>query len=708
MDRIPTELLTAGADIRYPEHWTFVDAIRRNADEQPDALAYHFLHAEDGDEELVTHGELARCVARYAQAFRALAPHANAQQKIVIAVPQGKAFAAAFYGCLAAGAIAVPTFPPANTLQADRIRLILQDLRDCTVLADRECLDTALAPLRQDSALAHVRWCALSDLDTAPDASLDTCTPDASDIAMLQYTSGSTGRPKGVMVSHRNLVENSTLIAECFNHRRGESRSVIWLPPYHDMGLVGGVLQPTHVGFPALLMPTSLLVRNPFRWLDAISRFRGTSSGGPNFAFQLCVNYVRERDLAKLDLSSWNIAFCGAEPISHRTMTEFSRRFAAAGFRPEAIYPCYGMAETTLMVSGKPHAEAPRAMHVDARALARGLVREQDAEATGTQSVVSCGRVHPSLDLRIVEPEAGRERMPREIGEIWISGPSVAQGYLGDPDSTQQTFHRTLAGSDRRYLRTGDLGFVDGGELYVTGRVKELLIIRGANYYPQDIEQTAALAAPELVNCRFAAFPLTVDGAEVAAIAAECPRTLANHNDVARRINASLIDRFGIKAEVILFVPRKTIRVTSSGKLQRMAIRRDFLAGDLPVWHRCDDRRDVNTAPAPEAAAAVLGAGAWTVADVRAWLVSRIGRITRSDPAQIRPDDSFAALALDSVASLEILSELDQTHGIGVAPDSLYLHNTPELLAREVHRLWHLKQTSQNSQTSQGVCHGIA
>ncbi|AOZ03884.1 hypothetical protein BKK81_22605 [Cupriavidus sp. USMAHM13] len=683
-------------------NWTILNSIRRNAEEEPGGLAFHFLHPEDGAGEPVTHGELAQSVARYAQGFRALAqPGGSAQQKIVIALPQGPAFVAAFYGCIAAGAIAVPTFPPGNPLQADRIRHILQDLRECIVLAERECLDTALAPLRRDGELKGVHWCALSDLERMPAASLAGLSPDPAAIAMLQYTSGSTGRPKGVMVSNRNLVENSALIQDCFNHRRGVSRSVIWLPPYHDMGLVGGVLQPTYAGFPALLMPTSLLVRNPFRWLEAVTRFRGTSSGGPNFAFQLCVSHVRERDLRKLDLSSWNIAFCGAEPISHRTMTEFSARFACAGFRPEAIYPCYGMAETTLMVSGKPHAESLRAVHVDARALARGIVREQDQAQGGTQSVVSCGRVHPSLDLRIVDPELGRERMAREIGEIWISGPSVAHGYLGRPEESEKTFRQPLAGGTGRYLRTGDLGFIDQGELYVTGRMKELLIIRGANYYPQDIEQAAALAAPELVNGRFAAFPLTQDGAEVVAIAAECPRTLTHHNDVARRINAGLIARFGIKAEVILFVPRKTIKVTSSGKLQRTAIRRDFLSGDLPVYHRSDDRREA-AGPMPVEGAIAPGDGGWTVAGIQAWIVARIGRITRSDPSRIRPDESFAELALDSVSSLEILSELDASHGIGVAPDSLYRHNTPELLAREIHRLWHLKQSSQ------GVSHGIA
>ncbi|MDF3836624.1 AMP-binding protein [Cupriavidus basilensis] len=677
---------------------TFLDAIRRNACEQPDGLAYHFLRAEDGADELVSHRQLAELVGRYAHALSELRrAGASRQDRVVIVLPQGKDFVAAFYGCIAAGAVAVPTFPPGTALQAERIRHILMDLRDGIVLAERDCLDTSLSHLRHDPALAAIRWCPVAELQTERRTSLAPFAPDAGAIAMLQYTSGSTGKPKGVMVSNRNLVDNSQLIQDCFHHRRETSRSVIWLPPYHDMGLVGGVLQPTHAGFPALLMPTSMLVRNPYRWLAAISEFRGTSSGGPNFAFQLCVNHIRERDLGKLDLGSWNIAFCGAEPISHRTMTEFAARFAPAGFRPEAIYPCYGMAETTLMVTGKPHAEHFRAMNVDARALARGLLRAQEHGAPGAQAVVSCGRTHPSLDLRIVDPELGRERMDREIGEIWISGPSVAQGYLGDPEGSEKTFGQTIAGGTRRYLRTGDLGFVDKGEVYVTGRMKELLIIRGANYYPQDIEQAAALACPEFVNCRFAAFPLSVEGAEAIAIAAECPRTLANYEEAARRINARVIENYGIKAQVILFVPRKTIKVTSSGKLQRMAIRHDFLAGDLPVYHRSDDLRE---AVPPSAPAGELAA--WTIKDIRAWIVARIGMITRADPARIHPDDSFAALALDSVSSLEILSELDQEHGIGVAPDSLYKHNTPELLAREIHRLWHLKQSSA------GVRHGIA
>lgn len=665
--------------------WSFADALRRNAFEQPDALVYRFWQTEDDADEQLSHAQLADWVGRYAAALRQCG--GPIPPRLVLVLPQGRQFVAAFFACMAAGVVAVPTFPPRNPLQAERLRLVLKELDNTLVLARRGSLDGELAALRRDPELARTGWLAVEEFDAAPAAGLAGLRPDPEALAMLQYTSGSTGRPKGVMLSQRNLVENSQLIQDCFGHRKGQSRSVIWLPPYHDMGLVGGILQPVHAGFASLLMPTSLLVRSPYRWLQAVSEFGagcsgGVSSGGPNFAFQLCVNNIRDRDLGELDLSAWRIAFCGAEPISARTLDEFARRFAPSGFRAEALYPCYGMAETTLMVSGKPLGEAFRRCHLDARALARGQWQPAEPQRPGTQAVVSCGRPHASLELRIVEPTLQLARGERELGEVWVRGPSVTHGYWQDEPRSAQQFGQMLDGRSG-WLRTGDIGFVEAGELFITGRMKEILIVRGANYFPQDLEHEALLACPELHNCRAVAFQHGDGETEQVALALEVPRGALDHQDLRRRINARLGEKYGLRIETLLFIPRKTVRTTSSGKLQRLALKQEFLQGELPVYLRLDDAAEEQGA-APAAAAQPLRLD--SEAEVCQWLLQRIAVATRSELGRLRAEDSFASLAMDSVAAIELLDELDRGHGLLLSPDAFYRHNSPALLAREIWR----------------------
>lgn len=664
---------------------TFADALRRNAAEQGADLVYQFWQTEDDQDERLSHAQLAAWVGRYAQALRQLPGARDGSLKLVLALPQGRQFAVAFLACLVAGIVVVPTFPPRSPLQAERLRLVLRELAGAQLLCRRASMDEELAELRADPELAGTGWLCVEELDQAPPGSLAGLDPDPDALAMLQYTSGSTGRPKGVMLTQRNLVENSQLIQDCFGHRKGQSRSVIWLPPYHDMGLVGGVLQPVHAGFASLLMPTSVLVRSPARWLQAVSEFSqgcsgGVSSGGPNFAFQLCVDKVRDRELQGLDLSGWRVAFCGAEPIHARSMDEFARRFESVGFKAEALFPCYGMAETTLMVSGKPLGQRLGRRHLDARALARQQWLQQDALLPNTQTVVSCGRPHPSLELRIVEPGLRLPRGEREIGEVWVRGSSVTQGYWQDPARSAECFDQRLDGQGG-WLRTGDLGCLDQGELFITGRSKELLIVRGANYFPQDLEHEALQACPELINCRSVAFQHGRLGEELVALALEVPRSAIDMTELQARINARLSEKYGINVDTLLFIPRKTVRTTSSGKLQRVALKNDFLSGSLPLYARLD--KEPRT---PELAAEAITLSLDSVGSIQAWLMQRIALTLRCEAVQLRAEDSFASLALDSIAALELLADLDSSHGLQLEPDALYRHNSPALLAQEVWR----------------------
>ncbi|GLR11777.1 hypothetical protein GCM10007907_05670 [Chitinimonas prasina] len=676
---------------------TFLDLLKYRVESAPREMVYTVLGEDAEQEETLSYFELESLVTRIAHAIKGVQRLEEAgQSKVVLVLPQGKYFVAGFYACLAAGAIAVPTFPPRNPLQRDRLKLILQDLQDPIVLTDLAGLDGLLDDIEQDAALKGLRWLSMEDClgERAGHFSEFQANPD--DIAMLQYTSGSTGKPKGVIVSNRNLVENSRLIEQCFGHREGVSRSVIWLPPYHDMGLVGGILQPVCAGFATMLMPTNLVLRSPYRWLEAVSRFRGTSSGGPNFAFELCVNNIRDRQLEQLDLSSWNIAFCGAEPINYHTMQRFAERFGRVGFDPAALYPCYGMAEATLMVSGKPLDTHFKSLSVSARELGKNQLSPLPETDPESRYLVSSGRPHDSLDVRVVDPQLGIALKDGEIGEIWISGPSVAQGYWNDPAKTRQQFGLHIGGQAGHYMRSGDLGFLADGELFVTGRLKEVIIIRGVNFYPQDLEYEAAVACAELKSGRAVAFSVEAQEREQLVLAIEARQADLDFASLVVAINQRLIQKFGIKADKVVFVPRKTVKITSSGKLQRVALKGEYLDGSLSSYFSwCEAGGDVSGASHEQATDAALAVLDLASADsICLWLRAMIAKLNRCSLEHVRAEDPFAALGLDSVSALHILSVLEAEHGVLVSPESLYQFNTPQSLASEIARLSYLRSAA--------------
>jgi acyl-CoA synthetase (AMP-forming)/AMP-acid ligase II len=428
---------------------------------------------------------------------------------------------------------------------------------------------------------AGLRWLAtdvlppsLAEAWTMPDISADT-------LAVLQYTSGSTGQPKGVQLHHRHLLLNSQMLARAMGCGR-DSVGVIWIPPYHDMGLIGGVLQPMYSGFPVHLMSPATFLQRPVRWLEAISRYRGTISVAPNFAYEQCVRRIRPEQLAKLDLSSWQVAGNGAEPVRADTLRAFSRTFAPAGFNTRAFFPCYGMAEATLYATGGPVFRGARVLQASRQALNHGQI----VAPTGSDAIdlVSCGAVAPEVQVRIVDPASGRECRSGEVGEIWLAGDSIAAGYWEQPEATIETFLARLPGSARHWLRSGDLGSLVDGELYVTGRLKDLIIVRGQNHYPHDIEATIDGIHPALRAHGGAAFGVEHEGCEQLAVVLELERNVpagdvagiaALVRDVVSRQHQLHIDR-------LAFVRPGGIPRTSSGKVQRYLTRQRLLQGALP------------------------------------------------------------------------------------------------------------------------------
>jgi acyl-CoA synthetase (AMP-forming)/AMP-acid ligase II len=495
-----------------------IDAVLRwRAAHTPGATSHIFL--ADGERELppLSYAELDRSARAIAARVR---QECAPGDRVLLLYPPGLEFVAAFFGCLSAGVVAVPAYPPRNKSHMPRIQAILADAGASLALTTAK----TLAGLRgNEEDLPGLRWLAT---DTVPLELADAWVPEDHDehaLAFLQYTSGSTGTPKGVMVSHRNILYNSLYIQQSFSLSQ-QSVSVSWLPSFHDMGLIDGVIQPLYTGFPGVLLPPVSFIQKPLRWLQAVTRYRGTHGGGPNFGYDLCTQKVTDEQRAELDLSSWRSAYNGAEPVRPHTIRQFTECFAPCGFGSKTFYPCYGLAETTLMVTGGHVTLDPVMLSVDKTALEQGRALPPTSPERGIE-LVGSGKAILETQALIVDPESGIECAEGLVGEVWLSGPTLCQGYWHREKETQEAFGARLAGSDAGpFLRTGDLGFLKDGELFVSGRIKDLIIVRGRNLYPQDVEWVAEEAHPALRAGCGAAFSVEKDGEERLVVVQELER----------------------------------------------------------------------------------------------------------------------------------------------------------------------------------------
>jgi len=449
--------------------------------EQANQLAYSFLKDGESESGRLTYGELdrqAKAIASHIQSYQ--------EERALLLYPSGLEFITAFFGCLYAGVIAVPAYPPRQNQKLSRLLSIVNDAQSKLALTTASIFPEI--EKRWEEELTRLKWVA-TDTIFSNGGEIEARSATSEGLAFLQYTSGSTGTPKGVMVTHGNIIHNQQIIQQAFGHSE-KSIGVGWLPLFHDMGLIGHVLQPIYAGFPSILMPPLIFLQKPIRWLKAISKYRATTSGGSNFAYDLCVDKVKSEHLANIDLSSWDLAYNGAEPIREKTLAQFSKKFAPCGFNYSAFYPCYGMAETTLFATSGEKNKKPVIQRVKAQ------TREQNPES---RVFVGCGRPYMDTEITIVNPESLTQCQNEEVGEIWIYGETVAIGYWNKPKLTKETFGAIrVETGEKKFLRTGDLGFILNGELFVTGRLKDVIIIRGQNHYPQDIEDTVQQSHPAL------------------------------------------------------------------------------------------------------------------------------------------------------------------------------------------------------------------
>jgi acyl-CoA synthetase (AMP-forming)/AMP-acid ligase II len=559
-----------------------VETLEKQSQNQPEKTAFIFL--EDGETETakLTYQQL----KRKSQAIASILQSQNlTDSRLLLLYPPGLEFISAFFGCLAAKAIPLPAYPPRLNRSLSHLEAIVSNAQPQRILTTTSLLPMIQSCLR-NSQLAQLVCLTTDDIAESYAEVWQKPKLNLKDLAFLQYTSGSTGKPKGVMITHGNLLHNSEQIRRAFE-LTSNSVSVSWLPSFHDMGLIDGIIQPIYTGFLGVLMSPSSFLQKPRRWLQAISRYQATHCGGPNFAYDLCVRKHNSEEEQNLDLSKWSSAYNGAEPIRRNTLEKFIATYQQYGFRPHFCYPCYGMAEATLMITGGNVGDKPVYCMVEAEALEQNQIVTTAKKTENVRQLVGCGFPRLNTQVVIVNPESLTECNEEQVGEIWIAGDSVAQGYWQNSEQTKQTFHAYLKNTGKGpFLRTGDLGFFKDGELFITGRVKDLIIIRGHNHYPQDIELTVENSHVALRTNGGAAFSIVVKEQEQLVIVQEIERTYLRKlklDEIVRAICQSVGEEHNLKVYTIVLLKPASLPKTTSGKVQRRACRTDFLKGKLNV-----------------------------------------------------------------------------------------------------------------------------
>jgi phthiocerol/phenolphthiocerol synthesis type-I polyketide synthase C len=656
---------------------TLVELLRVRAQEIPDTLAYAFLpDGEVGDEIRVTYRELERQV-------RAIAAHlqnlAKPGDRVLLLYPQGVDYVTGFLACLYAGVIAVPIFPPRGKPADMRIQTIADDARANLAMTTERIKTHFAHHLAHAPHLEKMQWLATDTIPTHLADAWRSPKIDRSTLAFLQYTSGSTGVPKGVMVSHGNLLHNSEYTAGLWEYD-ADSVMVTWLPIFHDMGLIFGILQPLYKGFPCYLMSPAAFVQHPFRWLKAISHYRATHSGAPNFAYDLCVQKISTEQRERLDLSSWCMSLNAAEPVRAETFRAFYETFAPCGLRETTVCHGYGLAEATLIVAGALKQDPPTYFEAQAEALERHQVLAAEGADQETQILVGSG--YPGEDAKVVI--ADHERLiqcpPDQVGEVWVSSPSVAHGYWQRPVETEETFHAYLRDSGAGpFMRTGDLGFMRDGELFVTGRLKDMIIIRGNNYYPQDIEFTVEKSHPALRPAGHgAAFPVEEAGEEKLVVIQEVERSQLRKLDVDEVVGAirqAVSEEHDLQVHGIALLKTATIPRTSSGKIQRSACRTEFLEGSLNSVAMWEPESPADRAVAPSSPAV-------SREDIQAWLLDSFSRQLKVPAAEIDVREPLARYGLDSMTAVGVSGELEEWLGRAFPPTLIYDYPSIDAISR--------------------------
>jgi 8-amino-7-oxononanoate synthase/acyl carrier protein len=644
-----------------PPDTHFMDRLLYWADAVPDDLVYRYLLDGENEEKLLTYAQLDLRVKSIAAKLASMGMQG---QRVLLLFPPCMEFIEAFFGCYFAGAIPVPAYPPRRNRNVGRINAISEDADARAALTVSEVLSRVDGTMEEAPSLKKIPWIAVDQvpIELASDWIKPSVKPD--DIGLIQYTSGSTGSPKGVVLTHANILANCNYITGSFGlNRHGSGLS--WLPVYHDMGLVGGALASAYVGRHNTFMSPLSFLSKPLRWLQAISKHKPTISGGPNFAYALCIEKIADEDCRGLDLSHWQVAFNGAEPVRADVLTAFSEKFKPFGFRADSHYPCYGMAETTLLVTGGDFNGPPITRAFDGECLDGLRVSRVNSETRKPRKLVGCGRAMPGETVIIVDPETRIELTEDRIGEIWVQSESVGQGYWNKPEISAATFRAELVDRPERgqFLRTGDLGFIDQGELFVTGRLKDMIIVRGVNRYPQDIEATVENASDRLRAGASAAFAVDMDGRERLVIVCEVERSRqSDWQKVLDAVRSCITAQHDLPPDAIYLVRAGSVPKTSSGKIQRHACRKNLEDDKLLIvakwceWEQTGDA--VGVEPGSNGQAIDDATVSATVAEV---VFDVVRRIAKERAKHLDLDTNIVVdLGLDSLERLDIANSLEE------------------------------------------------
>lgn len=688
--------------------------LQDHAKQRPDHEA--FIYLRDGQaEEVFTY-------AQFDRRARAVAAHIQqlglAGERVLLAYPPGLDFIIGYFGCLYAGSVAVPMYLP-HRRTLDRFHAIANDAEARLVLSTAHALTQHQAMTEQRNGrkgiASPIPWLATDEIaeELAEQWKGPVIVPET--LAMLQYTSGSTSQPKGVMISHGNLIQNIRDIFQAFEMEPEREAGVFWLPAYHDMGLVGGILEPIFAGVTSVLMAPAAFLQQPIAWLSAISKYRATITGAPNFAFELCARKITDEQRATLDLSCLSLVFVGAEPIQPETLERFAATFAPCGFKATAFYPCYGMAEATLMVSGAKRGSGPTIRAFDDTTLLKNLIEPVRIDAANARRLASCGTPIGDLRVRIVDSQTEAEVAPNRVGEIWVAGGSIGQGYWHKPDQTRQSFNAYFSDTgEGPFLRTGDMGFVHEGQLYVIGRQDDVLIVRGMNHHPQDLENAARMSHPLLEAGFGAAFAVDDERGQRLVLVHEVTRN--GDSDYTRALNAvreAVLAEHGLALHTIALVRGGTIPRTSSGKVQRRACQTAYQAGELKTvveYHSTAVATAEASSNVTHSLTGVRG-GASTTAHstslnspsfVLATVCQHAIALGGAALSDVTPDTPLTALGLDSLQRVELAAKLEKTFACRLSDAEFSPAQTLGELANVVH-----KRLNGHSHSSASECRGI-
>jgi len=650
-----------------------VELLIRNSERYAGKDLYYLL--EDGitETERITHDEAfvkARSVAAELQA------HGSKGDRVLLLFPTGLEFVISLFACFLSGKIAVPAYPPHRRKSNQRFFSIIDDANPSIILTtDRIHGDLEFIE-KEHKMLERIVKLTYGGIRLDQPESWVNPGISKDDIAFLQYTSGSTGSPNGVMVSHGNIIHNSECIKRSFGfdeHLRG----INWLPNFHDMGLIGCLIQPAYVGGMNIIIPPLKFLQSPLNWYRGISKYRATNAGGPNFAYDYSAEKVSDEDIKDLDLSSISTLYCGAEPIRAETFDNFTKKFKTANFRSVQFYPCYGLAESVLIASGGDFKLKPIYYEVNAKALEKNKVIPVKGGKEG-RILTACGYPWMGMSISIIDPDTRTPAPINEIGEIWLNGPSVAKGYWNDPEGTEKTFNASIVGKEgSSWLRTGDLGFIHDGQLYVTGRLKDLIIIRGSNFFPNDIEYSAENSNIALRKNASAAFSADIDGEEKLILLAEVERSHMHdlvENEIFEDIRSSIFAEHGIQAHALTLVrPGSTLK-TSSGKIQRFAMKKAWINDELNVLASWTMKKDTSNLTSEIGVRPEF---------LREWMINWMAQQLELDPGKIDPDKPVSAYGLDSITAVSLERDVNKQFGVEWPIESFLKENSVNMLVEE-------------------------